>query len=64
MFVKGGIILTILEATTQIVTAMINTNRLSKNESNKIDNETVLKALDDIYKKLEELEQSVPVYVE
>ena len=40
---------------------MINANKMDRNDVNKIDNEAVLKALDDVYKKLQELEESTPI---
>lgn len=46
-----------LQLATEIVIAMINANHISKNENNKIDNNSVTKALEDVYKKLEQLDK-------
>lgn len=46
-----------LQLATEIVIAMLNTNHISKNANNKIDNNSVTKALEDVYKKLEQLDK-------
>lgn len=46
-----------LQLATEIVITMINSGHMSKNTNGRIDNNSVTKALEDVYKKLEQLDK-------